>query len=169
MEITLPPIHREIRSEPLTLARMHSIVIIFQLRICGELKAMQQANRATEATWVLLAVLFSNTTPVLGQSPTYKQNSVQQEDTKMNEQKAPQPIDKIPPEAFLVFREEMAKREIDLSKYNLHFYQTEDVYIAATSYKQKPVGLRGSVAGFPDYEVKILRKDNSIQSTAIAR
>ena len=87
----------------------------------------------------------------------------------MNEEKAPEPIDKIPPEAFLVFREEMAKREIDLSKYNLHFYQTEEVFIVATSYKQKPAGLRGSMVGFPDYEVKILRKDNSIKSTAISR
>ena len=127
-------------------------------------------NLAIAVIWGLLAVLLSNTTPILAQSQTYKKIMARQEDKNMTtEEKAPQPVDNIATDALSAFKEEMAKRAVDLSKYDLHFYQTEELYIIATSYKQKPARLRGSVAGVPDYEVQILRKDNSIKSTSIAR
>jgi len=87
----------------------------------------------------------------------------------MNEQIVPTPVDSIDPAALRVFRDEMKKRAIDLSKYDLFFFATETSYIIVTSYQQKPPGLRGSLAEFPDYEVEILRKDNSIKSITIAR
>lgn len=90
-------------------------------------------------------------------------------DFAMNEQTVPTSVDSIDPVALRVFRDEMKRQAIDLSKYDLFFYETETSYIVVTSYKLKPSGLRGSLAGFPDYEAEILRKDNTMKSITIAR
>jgi len=83
--------------------------------------------------------------------------------------KAPTMVREIDPGALAAFKAEMARRTVDLDLYNLTFFATDELFIVATSYKEKPRGLRGSVPGFPDYEVKILRSDNRVQSVSIAR
>jgi hypothetical protein len=83
--------------------------------------------------------------------------------------RAPRMVPEIDPAALAAFEAEMSRRAVDLNLYNLMFFATDELFIVATSYKEKPRGLRGSVPGFPDYEVKILRSDNSVQSVSMAR
>jgi hypothetical protein len=87
----------------------------------------------------------------------------------MSTEQALQPVDSIAPEALNVFKQEMARRQVDLLEYDLYFYRTDELFVVATDYRKKPKGYRGSVPGHPDYEVHIFRKDNRVKSVSIAR
>jgi len=133
---------------------------------------MRRAIRIIGAIWVPLAVPSFNTIQASeAQEPSQDLNHKlkTRKDFAMNEQTVPTSVDSIDPVALRVFRDEMKRQAIDLSKYDLFFYETETSYIVVTSYKLKPSGLRGSLAGFPDYEAEILRKDNTMKSITIAR
>ncbi|MEM9588120.1 MAG: hypothetical protein AAGA03_12635 [Planctomycetota bacterium] len=81
----------------------------------------------------------------------------------------PEPIDKIPAEAEAAFEAEMKRREVDLERYDREYLADDDHFIVMTVYKDKPKGLRGSVPGFPDYEVTIQKEDWKVTDVSIAR
>ena len=87
----------------------------------------------------------------------------------MSEDNYPKEVESIDPAAMAAFEAEMAKRNVDLSQYDLELLATDDMFIILTSYKKKPPSMRGSMQGFPDFEVEILRRDNCVHSVSIAR
>lgn len=61
----------------------------------------------------------------------------------------------IPAAAITAFKSEMESRNVNLDDFDVLLFESDDVYIVITRYKQKPPRLRGSVDGFPEYEVRI--------------
>lgn len=69
---------------------------------------------------------------------------------------------KVPDAAMKIFLEEMAKRHVDLSHYQVHLHETPESFILFTMYENRKPGQRGSDPDFPEYEVEISRKDLSL-------
>jgi hypothetical protein len=68
---------------------------------------------------------------------------------------AAKPTDTIDPRALAAFREHMGG--LDLSKYDLKFYETPSTYVIFTRDKLKPPGAkRGKL---PEYSVAVSRED----------
>lgn len=81
----------------------------------------------------------------------------------------PTQVDQIPSGALNAFIEEMLSRSFDKDKYDLTYFADSECYFVVTRYKEKPSRLRGSVEGFPDYEVRISRKDFKVMNVSIQR
>jgi hypothetical protein len=69
--------------------------------------------------------------------------------------KLPCTISELPTTAITVFQSEMESRNVNLDDYDVLLFESDSAYIVVTRYKQKPPRLRGSVEGFPEYEVRI--------------
>lgn len=73
-------------------------------------------------------------------------------------------LESVPEPVLIIFNNEMRKREIDLSSYVLDFYENDSFYLVCMIYKNRPPRLRGCVEGFPEFDVKIAKVDNSVES-----
>jgi hypothetical protein len=56
----------------------------------------------------------------------------------------------IDPSYVTVFRAEAASRNMDLSDYRFHYFETEKSFIISAIYKNKPPRMKGSVEGHRD-------------------
>jgi hypothetical protein len=77
------------------------------------------------------------------------------------------PTETIDPRALAAFHEEMDRRRVDLSKYNLKFYETSNAYLIVTVDKLKPPRVRWTKLTV--YEVVVSREDYSVSNVWFAR
>jgi hypothetical protein len=82
---------------------------------------------------------------------------------------APRQVDAVPPEALAAFHRELEARGVDLSLYQPYFEETDSELLLTALYKLKPRGLRGSVAGHPDYTVVVSRSDFTVTRVSLGR
>jgi hypothetical protein len=68
----------------------------------------------------------------------------------------------IDPALVTLFRAEMASRKVDLSLYNIRYYEYGENYLIATLYKNKKPGLRGSDPVHKDYNVVVSPKEKKV-------
>lgn len=68
----------------------------------------------------------------------------------------------IDPVLVTVFRSEMATRKVDLSLYNIRYYEYGENYLIATLYKNKKPGRRGSDPVHKDYNVVVSPKEKKV-------
>lgn len=87
----------------------------------------------------------------------------------MNEKPLPRPVQSVDPTMLRVFNEAMKERGVNVADYDLYFYETDESIIISAAYKGKPRTMRGSMPGFPDYEVEIRRRDASLESVRVPR
>jgi hypothetical protein len=81
----------------------------------------------------------------------------------------PRPVAEIPDGARAAFERAMAKQGVDLKLYKVSYFTQDNHFIVVTSYSEKPPRFRGSVPGFPDYEVSISKIDYSILKVVLSR
>lgn len=81
----------------------------------------------------------------------------------------PTPTASIDPRALAAFHSEMASRQIDMTLYDLSFFETPDSFLVVAGYKLRDPRMRGSDPRHPNYEVLISRADFSITRVSVAR
>jgi hypothetical protein len=67
----------------------------------------------------------------------------------------PKQVNDIEPTYVTVFRAAAAERKLDLSVYNLKYFEAEKSYIVSASYKDKPPRMKGSDPKHPDCSAEI--------------
>lgn len=81
----------------------------------------------------------------------------------------PVPVASVDAHALEAFHHEMARRQIDMSLYDLKFYETPDSFLILADYKLRDPRLRGSDPRHPSYEVLLSRADSSITRVSVVR
>jgi hypothetical protein len=129
-----------------------------------EIKQMLLENLSIKAISVLLVALCGFTIQKPAQTKPFDQEKKMTETVSDYQQ-----LNDLEPWALKMYRNECAKRRIDLIFYNAEYLANDNEYLVALYYKNKKPGLRGNDKEHPDYEVLMSRKVRKIVRVSLAR
>lgn len=128
---------------------------------------LQKASLNIAITLLLIAGLSRYSTPTPEISAPCKINGIKSVDQKT--EAATKEVISIDPAYVTLFRAEMGRRDIDLTLYNVRYYETDTTYLISTFYKNRPASIRGGDPTHPEYNVEIKKSDKSVLRVFLSR
>jgi hypothetical protein len=125
---------------------------------------------SSSAIAAILALLVASTGCMIRPAVSHSANSEQAGKTMTAESEMTRnELISIDPALVTLFHAEMASRKVDLSLYNIGYYEYGESYLIATFYKNKKPGLRGSDPVHKDYNVVVSPKEKKVVRVFLSR